>query len=116
MSSDAELGPGASDEAFAALLAAELAPPERGVDEPFVARVALAVVEAERYRRWRRRIAGQLIGEAMVLAALAASLAIIARAEAVQAVLAEAPELAWPAALPLLLIWLITRRAPRTVV
>ena len=97
------------DGEFDRLLSEALAPPKRGADRTFVVRVEQAVAEAERYQRWRSRLGWQLASEGLALAAVAGSLAFIARAPPVRAALAEAPGLAWSALLALLLFWFLVR-------
>ena len=100
-----------TDSEFDELLRSALAPLEGPADGAFVARVDRAVVESERYRRWRRNLWRQLGGESLALAALAASLAVIARIPDVRDALAHTPVLAWPALLSLLVLWLFVARA-----
>jgi hypothetical protein len=98
------------DEAgFEALLKKEFAPPAGPADRAFVARVDQAVAEADLYRRVRRRILNQLATEALAVAAIAASLAFVARIPQIRDALTRTPELAWPAVLLLLLFWLLLR-------
>jgi hypothetical protein len=98
---------------FDALLAETLAPPQRPVDAAFVARVDRAVLESERYRRWRANLWRQLAGELLALGALAASLVAIGQVPDVRTALAEAPTAAWPALLSLIMLWLlVTRQRP----
>jgi hypothetical protein len=96
-----------------ALLGEMLAPPSGLPDLAFVARVDRAVTEAERYRRWQAAFRRQLVTEALTLAALAGSLAFLARAPAVAEALAAAPGLFWPALVSLLLLWALIRGRPR---
>ena len=91
------------------LLQAALAPPDRPADRGFVVRIDRAVAEAERYRRWRSRLRRQLATEGLALGAVAASLAFVAQAPEVGALLDRAPDLAWPALLGLLLLWMLMR-------
>jgi hypothetical protein len=101
------------DEArFEALLKEELTPLEGPADRIFLARIGHAVVEAELYRRARRRILGQLGTEALAVGALAASLAFVARIPEIREALTRTPELAWPAILLLLLFWMLLRGKP----
>jgi hypothetical protein len=104
--------PGA-DSAFDAMLAEALAPPKRDRDPGFVAKVDRAVVERERYLRQRSALRRQLGGEMLALAALGGSIALLARIPDVSEALAEAPILAWPALLSLLLFWLVVTRMQR---
>jgi hypothetical protein len=102
-----------SDAGFDAMLAEALAPPDRAADRAFVALVDGAVAESERYRRQRAGLRRQLGGEMLALAALAGSIAVIARIPDVRAALAEAPNLAWPALLSLLIFWVAVTRMQR---
>jgi hypothetical protein len=97
------------DRAFDALLAGALAPPEGPADRAFVARVDLAVAEAERYRVVRAAMRRQLVSEALAVAAVGGSLATVAQVPGIRAALADAPSLAWPAVLALLLFWMFVR-------
>lgn len=92
-----------------ALLRDGLAPPAGPPDRAFVARVEKAVAEAEHARLWRARVAPQMVTEGIALAAAMGGLAFIARAPALRAAFARAPELAWPALLALLLFWMLIR-------
>ncbi len=104
------------DRELDALLAEMLAPADRPPDEAFVTKVDWAVAEHERYRRKRAQLWRQLSGEALAIAALAGSLALIAQVPAVRAALVELPFVAWPALMSLLVLWLIVmRRAPKTL-
>jgi hypothetical protein len=94
---------------FDALLRDGLAPPVAPPDRAFVAKVDMAVAEAEHRRFWRARLVPQLATEGAALAAVVASLALVARAPAVRATLAQAPGLAWPMLLSLLLFWILIR-------
>lgn len=91
------------------LLREALAPPDRPADRGFVVRVERSVVEAERYRRWRARLRRQLATEALALAAVGASFAIIAQVPAVRDALERAPGLGWAGLLALLLFWMLVR-------
>lgn len=101
------------DSAFDAMLAEALAPPERGKDPGFIAKVDRAVVERERYLRKRSALRRQLGGEMLALAALGASIALISRIPDVRIAMAEAPIPAWSALLSLLLFWLVVTRMQR---
>lgn len=98
------------DQAFDALLAQELAVPERAPDRAFVARVDRAVAEAQRYRRWRTRLVRDLIGEGLTFAAMAGSFAMLSRAPGLSDALPDAPGMIWPLAFALLLVWMASRR------
>ncbi|HYJ83048.1 MAG TPA: hypothetical protein VEW26_09440 [Allosphingosinicella sp.] len=91
------------------LLSEALAPPDRPADRGFVLRVERGVAESERFRRWRAALLSQLAGEALALAAVAASLLFIAQAPPVRDALESAPGLAWSALLALLLFWKLVR-------
>lgn len=97
------------DPALDRLLREALAPPEGPADRGFVVRVERGVAEAERYRRRRAALLGQLTTEALALAAVAASLAFIAQAPLVRETLARAPELAGLGLLAMVLVWLLVR-------
>jgi hypothetical protein len=102
------------DEALDELLGRALALSGRAADAAFVSRVDAAVAEAERYRRLRARLRGQLVGELLALAGLAGGIAVIAHAPGVADTLTRAPALLWPAMLALLLLWMLfTRTTPR---
>ena len=95
-----------TDDEFDALLAETFAPPRRGPDRAFVARIGAAVAEAERFRAWRRRALRRLGSEALVLLALAGAAATLARDPGVAEALAASP-FAIPAAVGALFIaWL----------
>jgi hypothetical protein len=102
-----------TDSAFDAMLAVALAPPKRDKDRGFIAKVDRAVIERERYLRQRSALRRQLGGEMLALAALGGSVALLARIPDVSEALAEAPTLAWPALLSLLLFWLVVTRMQR---
>jgi hypothetical protein len=53
------------------LLAAALRPESRAPDPRFVARVRLAIVEEERYRKWRKSALRRLGSDALILIGLA---------------------------------------------
>jgi hypothetical protein len=101
------------DAAFDAMLAEALAPPKRDKDPGFMAKVDRAVVERERYLRQRSALRRQLGGEMLALAALGGSVALLARIPDVSDALAEAPTLAWPALLSLLIFWVAVTRMQR---
>ncbi len=101
------------DSAFDAILAEALAPPARDKDLGFIARVDRAVIERERYLRQRGALRRQLGGEMLALAALGGSVALLARIPDVSEALAEAPTLAWPALLSLILFWVAVTRMQR---
>ncbi len=101
------------DSAFDAILAEALAPPARDKDPGFIARVDRAVIERERYLRQRGALRRQLGGEMLALAALGGSVALLARIPDVSEALAEAPTLAWPALLSLILFWVAVTRMQR---
>ncbi|MEA3062496.1 MAG: hypothetical protein QOJ94_2277 [Sphingomonadales bacterium] len=102
------------DEAgFESLLKRELAPSEAPAESAFVARVDRAVVEADLYRRARRRILTQLGSEGLAVAAVGASLAFVARVPDVREALTQAPGLLSIAGLLLLLFWLLLHPAGR---
>jgi hypothetical protein len=103
-----------ADRALDALLAGALAPAERSPDRRFVARVDRAIAEVERYRSARARLLRRLASEALAIGALAASLAVLARAPAVRQALVEAPSLAWPLLLSVLVLWVIVSRGRDT--
>jgi sterol desaturase/sphingolipid hydroxylase (fatty acid hydroxylase superfamily) len=98
------------DAQFDALLGAAFAPPERPADTAFVARVEREVAEFERYRRWRAALARRLVSEGLAAAALAGSLIFLAQVPELRAMLVQAPGLAWPAVLALLLFWMLIVR------
>ncbi|HEX8262063.1 MAG TPA: hypothetical protein VF547_04225 [Allosphingosinicella sp.] len=91
------------------LLSEALAPPERAADRGFVVRVERSMAEEDRYRKWRSVFLRQLATEALALAALGGSFALIARVPAVEAMLTDAPGLIWAALLLLLLVWALMR-------
>ena len=91
------------------LLSEALAPPDRPADRGFVLRVERSVAEEERYRKWRRGFLRQLATEALALAALGGSFAVIARVPAVEALLTQAPGLIWAALVLLVLVWGLMR-------
>ena len=91
------------------LLGEALAPPEGPADRGFVLRVERSVAEEERFRKWRSALLRQLATEALALAALGASFALIARVPMVEAVLTDEPGLIWAALLLLLLVWALVR-------
>ena len=94
------------DDAFDALLAEMLAPPARSEDRSFVARVAAAVAEAERFRAWRRRALRRLGSEALILIGLAGAALTLARAPGVEQALAQSA-FAAPAVIgAVLVLWL----------
>ena len=97
------------DEELDILLSEALAPPERPADRGFVLRVERSVAEEERYRKWRSAFLRQLATEALALAAVGASFALIARVPMVEAVLTDEPGLIWAALLLLLLVWALMR-------
>ena len=101
------------DAAFDSMLAEALAPPKRGKDGGFIAKVDRAVIERERYLRKRSALRRQLAGEMLAVAALGGSVALLARIPDVSTALAEAPILAWPALLSLVLFWLVVTRMQR---
>jgi hypothetical protein len=92
-----------------ALLREALAPPEGPVDRGFVLRVERSLAEEERYRRWRAAFLRQLATEALALAALGGSFAVIAQVPAVETALTDAPGLIWAALVLLLLVWALMR-------
>jgi hypothetical protein len=98
-----------NDEELDILLGEALAPPEGRADRGFVLRVERSVAEEQRYRKWRSALLGQLATEAMALAAVAASFAMLARVPAVAGLLSDAPGLIWAALLLLLLVWGLVR-------
>jgi hypothetical protein len=102
-----------SDAGFDALLKRALAPPDRGPDAGFVARVDRAIVERDRYRRQRASLRRQLGGEVLALAALVGSIYTISHIPGIRAALSEAPILAWPALLSLIFFWLVVTRMQR---
>ncbi|HYD37492.1 MAG TPA: hypothetical protein VEA60_07755 [Allosphingosinicella sp.] len=97
------------DEELDILLGEALAPPDGPADRGFVLRVERSVAEEERYRRWRTGLLRQLATEALALAALGASFAVIARVPAVEALLTDAPGLIWAVLVTLLLVWALMR-------
>jgi hypothetical protein len=101
------------DSAFDAMLGEALAPPKRDKDLGFVAKVDRAVIERERYLRQRSALCRQFGGEMLALAALGGSVALLARIPDVRDALAEAPTLAWPALLSLLVFWVAVTRMQR---
>jgi hypothetical protein len=101
------------DAAFDAMLAEALAPPRRDQDLAFMAKVDRAIVERQRYLRQRAALRRQLGGEMLALAALGGSVFLLSRIPDVSAALAEAPTLAWPALLSLVLFWLAVTRMQR---
>ncbi len=103
----------ATDQAFDAMLAEALAPPKRDKDAAFIAKVDRAVIERERYLRQRASLRRQLGGEMLALAALGGSVALLARIPDVRTALSEAPTMAWPALLSLVLFWLVVTRMQR---
>jgi hypothetical protein len=97
------------DEELDILLNEALAPPEGAADRGFVLRVERSVAEEERYRKWRAALLRQLATEALALAALGGSFAVIAQVPAVEAMLTEAPGLIWAALVLLMLVWGLVR-------
>lgn len=91
------------------LLGEALAPPEGPADRGFVLRVERSVAEEERYRKWRAAFVRQLATEALALAAVGGSFAVIAQVPAVEAALTHAPGLIWAALVLLLLVWALMR-------
>ena len=91
------------------LLGEALAPPEGPADRGFVLRVERVVAEEQRYRKWRSAFLRQLATEALALAALGGSFAVIARVPMVEALLTDAPGLIWAAMVLLLLVWGLVR-------
>jgi hypothetical protein len=91
------------------LLSEALAPPDRPRDRFFVLRVERAVAEEERYRKWRSECLRQLVTEALSLAAVGGSFALIAQVPMVREALTAAPGLFWAALLLLLLLWMLMR-------
>jgi hypothetical protein len=97
------------DPEFDSLLSEMLAPPEGPADRGFVLRVERAVAEAERFRRRRSAVRGQIASEGLAVAAVAASFAFVAQVPDVARLLAAAPGLSWAALLALLLVWMLVR-------
>ena len=98
-----------NDEDLDILLGEALAPPEGPADRGFVLRVERSVAEEERYRKWRSALLGQLATEALALAAVGGSFAMLSRVPAVEGLLSDAPGLIWAALLLLLLFWGLMR-------
>ncbi len=97
------------------LLAAALAPPERQPDEAFVRRVDAAVLEEERYRRWRTNALRRLVTDFITVGAIGGSLAVLARSPVPESLPFSPSALMWPALLGLLLLWTqLMRTSPRT--
>jgi hypothetical protein len=97
------------DDHLDALLGEALAPSQSPPDRAFVARVDLAVAEADRYRAVRSAMRRQIGSEALAVSALAGSLVTVAQVPQLRIALAQAPSLAWPALLALLLFWILVR-------
>jgi hypothetical protein len=98
------------DAALDQLLGKELALGERPVDAAFVARVDHGIAELERYRLRRTGLLRRLTGDVFSIGALGGSLALIAQAPEVRGALVEAPLVAWPALLSLLVFWIVLPR------
>lgn len=101
---------GSSERAMDELIAGQLALVERSPDESFVAKVDHAVLEWQRYRRWRASLWRQLVSEGLSIATLGGSLAVITQAPTVRLALVEMPMTIWPALISLLLLWVIVAR------
>lgn len=97
------------DEDLDILLREALAPPEGPADRGFVLRVERSMAEGERYRKWRAAFLRQLTSEALALAAVGGSFAVIAQVPAVEAALTHAPGLIWAVLVLLLLFWALMR-------
>ena len=102
-----------TDEAFDAFLADALAPPDRPPDPVFVARVDRAVLASMVYRRQRKALWRQFGGEMLAIAAVGASLAMLARIPDLRELLAQTSGFTLPAlvALPMLMLWILVTKA-----
>jgi hypothetical protein len=79
---------------FDRLLAAALAPQERAPDRHFVARVQAAILLEERLAAQRSSLIQDLAWQLVALAAVAAALSWLGRADAVAGLAAESPAVA----------------------